>query len=541
MVGFRLAVAGHLSNRPPGGAQLASGAESPLAGWLARLLQETWREAGADFTLLLLLGLLGATWVARRSRRFGRPVAGVRGGVVLVVLHLCLLPVVGALAAAGSSALPDVRLLARTFALLGGINVALILAFHGVLRWLRIETPGLLRDVIAATAYVFAALLLLSTRGVNVSGLIATSAVLTAIIGFSLQDTLGNIMAGLAIQLEKSLRPGDWIEVGGHSGRVVEIRWRQTAIETRAWETVIIPNSVLAKAQIVIQGRRLGEEPRLRRSIAFHVDYRFRPERVIEVCVAALTASPVPGVAASPRPNCLVLDLRGSFNHYDLRYWLEDLAADEVTDSGVRMRIFAALRRAGIELGVPMQTLYVAQREQQDEREQQARLARCRQALGGVELFRGLDGGELDALCRAALFTPFAPGEVLTRQNGGGSELFVLTEGRVSVRVSAGEAVKEVAVLAAGSFFGEGALITGEPRNATVVAIDYVECYRLGKEAVQRLLTGRPEIAAQLAEVLARRQAELESARDSLAQRSSSALAEDTQRILVKIRNFFGM
>src|SRR5205085_100624 len=87
------------------------------------------------------------------------------------------------------------------------------------------------------------------------------SAVLTAVIGFSLQDTLGNVMGGMAVQLDRSLAVGDWVRVGDVEGRVTQIRWRHTALETRNWDTVLIPNSLLARSQVTVLGRRAGISP----------------------------------------------------------------------------------------------------------------------------------------------------------------------------------------------------------------------------------------------------------------------------------------
>ena len=106
----------------------------------------------------------------------------------------------------------------------------------------------ILRDTLLGLAYVAAALVLLGRHGVNLTGVVATSAVVTAVIGFSLQDTLGNIMAGVALQMEHSVAIGDWVRVGNEEGIVREIRWRQTSIETRNGDTVVIPNSNLVKS-----------------------------------------------------------------------------------------------------------------------------------------------------------------------------------------------------------------------------------------------------------------------------------------------------
>src|SRR6185436_9461244 len=145
------------------------------------------------------------------------------------------------------------------------------------------NVPRILQDVLVASSALVAVFMLASRAGLNLSGLIATSAVLTAVIGLAFQDTLGNLVGGLAIQLDDSVRLDDWIKVGDIVGRVSEIRWRYTAIETRNWETVVLPNSVLVKNQVMVLGRRKGEPVQLRRWIYFNVDFRYPPSEVLRV------------------------------------------------------------------------------------------------------------------------------------------------------------------------------------------------------------------------------------------------------------------
>src|SRR5690606_36669769 len=206
----------------------------------------------------------------------------------LLLLHLAALPLVGTLVATGSAQVQTWRMVAISLATFAGVTIALAILFDGVLRSLRVELPRIAQDLVAAGAYLIAGITLLSGWGFNVGGLIATSAVLTAVIGFSLQDTLGNLMAGMALQAEKSVRPGDWIKVGDQVGQVLEVRWRQTTIETRNWETVIVPNSYLAKNQFMILGRKRGEPVQWRRWVHFQVDYRFSPTDVMRTVEEAL-------------------------------------------------------------------------------------------------------------------------------------------------------------------------------------------------------------------------------------------------------------
>src|SRR5206468_11941884 len=101
-------------------------------------------------------------------------------------------------------------------------------------------------------ASLIALMVALSRSGVNLLSIITTSAVVTAVIGLALQDTLGNLMSGVALQLEASFGVGDWIRVEDKPvGRVREIRWRSALLETKNGDLLVIPNGMLTKSMIV--------------------------------------------------------------------------------------------------------------------------------------------------------------------------------------------------------------------------------------------------------------------------------------------------
>jgi CRP-like cAMP-binding protein len=337
------------------------------------------------------------------------------------------------------------------------------------------------------------------------------------------------------------VRVGDWIRVQDVSGRVTEIRWRSTSIETRNWETVVIPNSVLTRTQVIVLGRRIGEDPRWRRLVPFAVDYRYPPTQVIDTVLAALHAHPIDNVAAVPVPSCVLMEFGDSAARYIVRYWLLDFAMDDGTDSVVRTRIYYALTRAGIPLAIPAHTVFMTEDSvERRERKRELDLGRRQSALARITLFADLSAQELHELAEALHYAPFAPGEVLTREGAEAHHLYTIDRGKVSVRVGAAGDEREVAQLHEGEFFGEMSLLTGAPRSATVVALTEVECYRLGAEAFRRLLEQRPDVAERVAGALAERSMGLMATRQKLS--DGRALTEITQRdMLDKIREFFGI
>lgn len=423
------------------------------------------------------------------------------------------------------------------------VNVASVFLFEVLLDTLHLKPPRILRDLLVALTYIVGAIAILS-KNVDITGIIATSAVITAVIGLSFQDTLGNMMGGMALQLERTIGVGDWIKLDAQEGLVKEIRWRHTSIETRNWDTVVIPNSVLMKSQVTVLGRRQGQPRQHRQWVHFNVDFRYSPAEVIDIVEAALRAESIPNVASGPAPNCVLMDFKESYGSYAVRYWLTDLAVDDPTNSIVRTRIYFALRRANIPLSIPAHTLFVTEEDRSRREQKSAEEVTHRvEALKGVELFHALTEVERRALATRLRVAPFVRGEAMTRQGAEAHWLYLITRGDADVRVSVdGNLNERIATLHAGDFFGEMGMMTGEPRTATVIALSDVECYRVDKDAFHDILKSRPEIAESISEILARRRVELEMAREDLNEEARRARMRQHQGDLLKrIKNFFAL
>lgn len=508
-----------------------------MAIWTA-ILAELRDDKTAQLSLLAVLLLAATRLVAATHRQ------RIRSSVVLFGLHLALVPAAGVLRLAGSTLYRETRLAALVLATLSLIGLTATLLFSALLPKLRIATPRILQDVLVAAASLLAFFMLASHAGLNLSGLIATSAVLTAVIGLAFQDTLGNVVGGLALQLDDSVRVGDWIKVGDIVGEVTEIRWRYTAVETRNWETVILPNSLLVKGQVMVLGRRTGQPTYWRRTVMFNVDYRYPPNEVIRTVEDALRDVRIERVAVNPPPHCILLELSDSFGRYGTRYWLTDLRADDGTDSVIRTRIFFALRRAKIPLSIPAHALFVTEdTEARKVAKGRVDMERRLEALSRVALFSKLSEDELRHLAEHLTYAPFAAGETMTRQGAEAHFLYMVVKGQASVRVASnGKMESEVARIGAGEFFGEMGLLTGERRTATIVAVTPVECYRLDKSAFKELMSTRPEISEQIADLLAKRRMELIAAREGLDHDAQSERLRVTRTdLLGKIRVFFAL
>jgi small-conductance mechanosensitive channel/CRP-like cAMP-binding protein len=497
-----------------------------------------------DFTAYLWLTLvaMGITIALLRTRPHER-------ATYLNTLWLFLMGVVGQGVAAALFALelPRAGSTAQTvFRIVSMVALIRMLGFS--LFRLLLPLAGkhptrILEDLAIVLVYVAYAFVLLRGAGVDLGSLVTTSAILTAVLAFAMQDTLGNLLGGLAIQVDNSVQVGDWVRLDDVTGRVRDIRWRTTLIETRNWETVLIPNSQLMKGRVAILGRREGSPRQWRRILNFMVDPGVPPARVIAIVEDEMRELAIPNVARTPAATCVLFGFESGNLRYQLRYFLTDILEDDTTDSMVRVHLFATLQRAGIRVAEPQHTVHAIQRDEAHaETVKKRELTRRIQALGGVQLFAGLSDAEKADIAERLQYAPFARGDVITKQGNQAHWLYILAFGEAEVLYEppAG-APRVIGAVHAGEFFGEMALLSGDARSATVVAKTDVECYRLDRASFQELLSARPEIVEQVARIVDARKPELEHAREAYAAVKADDGGDARSGLVSRIRGLLGL
>jgi CRP-like cAMP-binding protein len=372
--------------------------------------------------------------------------------------------------------------------------------------------------VVGAAAVVF------SVSSFNV---LTGSAIVAAIMGFALQETLGNAFAGIAIQIEKPFRVGQWISAGDHVGRVVEVTWRATKILTKAGNLTVVPNSQMAAH--AIQNYSEPAAP-TRLEIDVGADYRTPPNDVRDAMLAAMRQAKY--VLAAPAPEVLLADFGASAIVYKARFWIDDFSIDGRAKDAVRTAVYYEFRRRGIEIPWPIQVEYPRQEAPIDTPERRQQFKR---AIAGVAVLAGLPEDAHSDLAAGSDERLFADGEVIVREGEPGASMFVVTRGRVTIAIGAER--REVAVTETGGYFGEMSLLTGEPRTATVIARGDCTVLEIPADAFRTYVLGRPEVIDQLAAAAARRRAELDQARAGASQAQGSSQASLRERMLA----FFGL
>lgn len=447
---------------------------------------------------------------------------------------------VGALAAlpSDSPAEGSLRLLATALLMASVARSSFLLFVHSF--WMRRfarPIPKILRDVIQAMIFIIAFLVVLRSAGVEPASLLTTSALLTAVVGLSLQDTLGNLFAGLAIQAQRPFTVGDWVQLDGQQkliGRVVEINWRATRVITLERLEITFPNGAVAKSSITNFSRPTSL---VRREIELQAPYEVSPQFVRRVLLSGMNH--VHEVLTEPPPQIFTQEFSERGVCYTIRYFIDQFQDCEIIDSTVRERMWYAMERANLNIPVP--------RRQIDLRQTQPDVLEPTEDASGstvrlfeqVSLFASLPSEGLKELAAKARRKLYTSEEVIVRQGDCTTEMYVLESGHVRIEVrDASGTVQLVGRLGRGDFFGELSLMTGEVRTADVVAEQEAMVLVLDRETVQPLLEKHPELAEYMGRILADRRVRLDSLRVEGAAPADPVEGQELE-ILGRLRRFF--
>lgn len=448
-------------------------------------------RATAEFALALITGV--AALLVRGNRRALR-------APTLAMLSLGFLLDFAAMA----------KVLAGTSSAQLGAAAALALVSCGMIKLLldaadsaahrsRAHFSTIFKDLLMMLLFTMVVMAVLTEEiHVDPMPLLASSAVVAVVLGLALQETLGNVFSGITLQLGKPFAPGDWVRSGNHLGRVQGISWRATTVITRANEKLEIPNAMLAKDIVVNYSNGIVAD-----EISIGLSYEAPPNYVREVVLEALRD--VGGVLQSPPPDIFTWEYADYAVRYRIKYWLADYADVERVHDAVTTGLWYLLRRKAIEIPYPIRTFrtqpQTAITNGVEDFERQI-MAELRQ----VDFLRDLRDDELRLLLPGVTVLKFGAGEVIVHEGDQGDSLYMIRRGAVEV-VATGTDGKQVHLhdLRHPAFFGEMALMTGEPRTATIRARNDAELLELSRDGFTELFKSHPEAAARMGEVIALR------------------------------------
>lgn len=216
---------------------------------------------------------------------------------------------------------------------------------------------GAQNAVVTGTGYVgltLAALIAVSTAGLNLSSLAVVAGALSVGIGFGLQTIVSNFFSGIILLIERPIKEGDWIEVSGQSGYVRKISVRSTRIETFDRHDVIIPNSDLI-AGTVKNMTLTSKSGRL--ILPVGVAYGSDLEKVKSILFDAARGHNT--IARYPTPQVLFMGLGDSSLNFELRCFLKDIGNVMTTKSDLYFTVYNELGKAGVEIPFPQRDLHL--------------------------------------------------------------------------------------------------------------------------------------------------------------------------------------
>ncbi|MFM9033364.1 MAG: mechanosensitive ion channel domain-containing protein [Mycobacterium sp.] len=366
--------------------------------------------------------------------------------------------------------------------------------------WRR-RMPSIFIDV-ARFAIIAAglALILAYVWGANVGGLFTALGVSSIVLGLTLQNSVGQIISGLLLLFEQPFQMGDWVETTAARGRVVEVNWRATHINTGSG-LEIIPNSVLAGQAFTNLSRPPGGH-------TITVNTKFAgTDAPDEVCaLLGEVASRLPHL----HPDGEAVANATSSTEYTITIPVRSPADDVAARTTFQRWLWYAARREGLSLdGI------------EDDFSTPARRA---EALRKIAPVLRASSSDLESLLPHVKVQRYGADEVMQTSGEVPTGMSFVVKGRIRLVVlGEGGAPVPVATLYEGDFIGQTAL-TREPVSGSAHAVGEVTVLHVDRDTVEQLVFRKPELLQDLSQAIDARRAR---ARDAAAGGGESSASPD--------------
>lgn len=381
----------------------------------------------------------------------------------------------------------------------------------------REKPPKLVRSL-----YIFIVMLIVVigvmkvNLGVNLTAIVTTSAVLSMVIGLALQDTLTNLIAGVVLHSEKSIKIGDFVKVNEIEGIVIEMSWRATKIQSNVNGGVIyIPNSIVVK-----QSTLNYNQARLHLiKVGVGVSYEETPNKVADVLLGV--AKENQEILKEPAAEVRVISYGESSINYELRIWSDKYDRKKIIESDIYKNIWYAFHRNGIKIPFPVREIH----NFSENAESINRNREKEEIFKKIEFFKDLTEQEIKELFPRTKSRVYGKNEKIFTEGDEGDSFFVIYKGKVSIIING----DRVATLKKGDFFGEMSLFTGKQRSATAIAEEDLELLVLDKAGFSEIIMNNESIIHKISEAISRREFENE-----MRNRRQNEINREKDDILIK-------
>lgn len=408
-----------------------------------------------------------------------------------------------------------------------GARLVVSLLWFALHRDQRSREARLFSDLTATAIYIVTGIVVMdSVFALSVTGVVATSGVVAIFIGLALQNTLADVFAGIAVGIEAPFSVDDRVKIGDMlEGQIVQVNWRSIRIHTDDDDIVTIPNSIVAKAEIINRSY-----PSLRRAASVDVwcPASALPERVIETLLNATLLCP--DILHKPAPGAVMVQ----FGRRNTLYRVSFHVAGTLSIASTKDTLLRAARRQLLYAGfldevVPM----TAPRDPSSN----AVMTMPHKLLRDLLLFESLTDAQVEKLAEKLIPRHLEPNEKLFTEAEVETSLNVIASGIIEITREEKGNRETIGCIGAGEYVGEIGLLTGTPHAATATARTHCQVYKLPHEAIAPLMKTDDGLLVAL-DKSARRG--LDMLHRNVAARTARDIGAPGQ-LLSRIRRFFGL
>jgi small-conductance mechanosensitive channel/tellurite resistance protein len=372
--------------------------------------------------------------------------------------------------------------------------------------------PRLLTDFVAAFIYLVAIMVVLHfVYGEPITAIAATSGAAAFIIGYSAQSTLGELFAGISLNLSRSFKKGDSIEIDGVVGRVDDVNWRSVSLyEYESDTTVIYPNSAVASSEFSNISRPAR---RVRGHLEFTAEFSSPPDLVTRAVKSMLKDSRF--ILRDPPANVYVQGTNEGGIEYGILYFFAKFEDRFVAKDEAMQAIWSAFKKHDIQAGIMHREFGPGSRFDQFGWPFRHKVLENKEGaistFSQSPLFANVSSDDLAELAISAVRHEVAPPEMLYQVGEPGGSLFVIGEGRMGVVLPHEGYLDFVAIeLEAGDVFGVTALFDAQERTASLQGIWYSVVYQLTLADLEPVFKRNPELKKQIESLTSDRNSEFE-------------------------------
>ena len=389
--------------------------------------------------------------------------------------------------------------------------------------------PKILRDLLSlAIATAITLVVIHRDFQVNLVGLAATSAVITAVIGLAAQETLKNLFAGISLQVDSPFEEGDWVDFGFTRGVATSLRLMSTRIRTIEGYLTVIPNS-----RIAIEGlRRVKATEPVSQSFEIGLDYSLPPRQAIELLKRTLANNYK--VLKEPAPKVWLSNFGDSAVVYRVLTWQTSAKEQNQLRSDLMEQIWYSLQRIDQSIPFPIRDIRT-QPSPAKLPSHNFNYESLQRLLAQTEIFSHFTSDQHLQLAQEACCHSYGVGETVVLQGELGTSLYVVVSGSLEVvRSTAQEGLVPISTLKQSDVFGEMGLCTGEPRTASVICKEECVLLEIQRKHLIPLMEESPQILETIGTLMAQRRQRLHAMNQERAETRRQALISRMQRLFTR-------